>query len=199
MLNNTYMIIYSGMTADASVEGIRQTDPNDSIGLISAEPPRPYDRPPLSKGLWKGKPLESIWRKATDQGVNLHLGRRALSLDLQAKRVTDDQGTVYSYDKLLLATGGTPRRLSFGGDRIIYFRTLDDYQRLRALAAARPTVRGHRRRVHRLGGRAAARSDRRTSKAGCRPETPAGAAYSTHEPTSKGRRTSWDDSPEADL
>ena len=134
MLNDTYMIIGSGMTADASVEGIRQTDPNDSIGLISAEPPRPYDRPPLSKGLWKGKPLESIWRKATDQGVNLHLGRRALSLDLQAKRVTDDQGTVYSYDKLLLATGGTPRRLSFGGDRIIYFRTLDDYQRLRALA-----------------------------------------------------------------
>jgi NADPH-dependent 2,4-dienoyl-CoA reductase/sulfur reductase-like enzyme len=134
MLHDTYLIIGGGMTADASVEGIRQTDPNDSIGLISAEPHRPYDRPPLSKGLWKGKLLESIWRKATDQGVNLHLGRRALSLDPQAKRVTDDQGTVYSYDKLLLATGGTPRRLLFGGDRIIYFRTLDDYQRLRALA-----------------------------------------------------------------
>ena len=40
---------------------------------------------------------------------------------------------VYTYEKLLLATGGTPRRLPFGGDRIIYFRTLDDYQRLRAL------------------------------------------------------------------
>ena len=64
------------MTADAAVEGIRQVDPNGSIGLISAEPHRPYDRPPLSKGLWKGKPLESIWRKATDQGVSLHLGRR---------------------------------------------------------------------------------------------------------------------------
>src|SRR6185312_14880405 len=50
------------------------------------------------------------------------------------KRVTDDQGAVYAYDKLLLATGGTPRRLPFGGDDVIYFRTLDDYERLRALA-----------------------------------------------------------------
>jgi NADPH-dependent 2,4-dienoyl-CoA reductase/sulfur reductase-like enzyme len=48
--------------------------------------------------------------------------------------VTDDQGTGYSFDKLLLATGGTPRRLPFGGDQIIYFRTLEDYRRLRALA-----------------------------------------------------------------
>jgi NADPH-dependent 2,4-dienoyl-CoA reductase/sulfur reductase-like enzyme len=47
--------------------------------------------------------------------------------------VTDDQGTVYHYEKLLLATGATPRRLPFGGDEIMYFRTLDDYQRLRAL------------------------------------------------------------------
>src|SRR5581483_2835451 len=44
-------------------------------------------------------------------------------------------GTVYGYGKLLLATGGTPRRLPFRGEQIIYFRTLDDYQRLRALTA----------------------------------------------------------------
>jgi len=133
MPQTKYLIVGGGMTADAAVEGIRQVDPNGSIGLISAEPHRPYDRPPLSKGLWKGKLLESIWRKATDQGVNLHLGRRALTLDPQARHVTDEQGMVYTYEKLLLATGGTPRRLPFGGDRIIYFRTLDDYQRLRAL------------------------------------------------------------------
>lgn len=133
MPQTKYLIVGGGMTADAAVEGIRQVDPIGSIGLISAEPHRPYDRPPLSKGLWKGKPLESIWRKATGQGVNLHLGRRALTLDPHARHVTDEQGMVYTYEKLLLATGGTPRRLPFGGDRIIYFRTLDDYQRLRAL------------------------------------------------------------------
>src|SRR6185437_10442825 len=48
-------------------------------------------------------------------------------------RITDDQGTIYTYEKLLLATGGTPRRLPFGGDDIIYYRTFDDYQRLRKL------------------------------------------------------------------
>ena len=47
--------------------------------------------------------------------------------------MTDDQGTVYAFDKLLLATGGTPRRFPWGGDDVIYYRTLDDYQRLRAL------------------------------------------------------------------
>jgi NADPH-dependent 2,4-dienoyl-CoA reductase/sulfur reductase-like enzyme len=50
--------------------------------------------------------------------------------------VTDDRGIVYTFEKLLLATGGTPRRLPFGGDRVIYFRTLDDYRRLRQLAEA---------------------------------------------------------------
>jgi 3-phenylpropionate/trans-cinnamate dioxygenase ferredoxin reductase component len=68
MLHYTYLIIGGGMTADASVEGIRQIDPNDSIGLISAEPHRPYDRPPLSKGLWKGKLLESIWGVVARRG-----------------------------------------------------------------------------------------------------------------------------------
>jgi NADPH-dependent 2,4-dienoyl-CoA reductase/sulfur reductase-like enzyme len=42
-----------------------------------------------------------------------------------------DRGESHVYDKLLLATGGTPRRLGFGGDRIVYFRTVDDYRRLR--------------------------------------------------------------------
>jgi 3-phenylpropionate/trans-cinnamate dioxygenase ferredoxin reductase subunit len=47
--------------------------------------------------------------------------------------LTDDQGTVFTFDRLLLATGITPRRFHWGGDRVIYFRTLDDYHRLRAL------------------------------------------------------------------
>jgi 3-phenylpropionate/trans-cinnamate dioxygenase ferredoxin reductase subunit len=121
------------MTTAAAVQGIREVDRGGSIGLLGAEGHPPYNRPPLSKGLWKGKPLESIWRRIDSQGVTLHLGRTARLLDAQSKRVTDDQGTVYHYGKLLLATGGTPRRLPFGGEEIIYFRTLDDYQRLRDL------------------------------------------------------------------
>jgi NADPH-dependent 2,4-dienoyl-CoA reductase/sulfur reductase-like enzyme len=128
-----YLIVGGGMTAAAAVEGIRETDANGSIGVISAELHPPYDRPPLSKGLWKGKPFEKIWRRVESQQVALHLGRIAKKLDPSTKRVTDDQGTPYGYERLLLATGGSPRRLMFGGDEIIYFRTLDDYERLHEL------------------------------------------------------------------
>jgi 3-phenylpropionate/trans-cinnamate dioxygenase ferredoxin reductase subunit len=132
----TYLIVGGGMTADAAVHGIREVDRQGSIGLICAEGHPPYDRPPLSKKLWKDKPLESIWRHTECQDVALHLNRTARQLDPQTKRVTDDQGTVYSYGKLLLAVGGTPRRLPFGGEHIIYFRTLRDYERLRSQTAA---------------------------------------------------------------
>lgn len=134
MPHYNYLIIGGGMTADAAIRGIREIDTGGTIGLIGAEAHPPYNRPPLSKGLWKGKPLERIWRKNVERNVALHLGRIASTLDLAAKRIDDDQGTAYTFDKLLLATGGTPRRLPFGGDDIIYFRTLDDYQRLRALS-----------------------------------------------------------------
>ena len=127
-----YLIVGGGMTADAAVQGIREIDSNGSIGLISAEADPPYDRPPLTKGLWKDKSLDSIWRSAAKQHAQLHLGRTVKSLDLKQKQVSDDQGAVFSFEKLLLATGGTPRLLPFGGDRIIYYRTVADYRRLRA-------------------------------------------------------------------
>ncbi|MGE3241836.1 MAG: NAD(P)/FAD-dependent oxidoreductase [Pirellulales bacterium] len=133
MPHYTYLIVGGGMTADAAIGGIRDFDPNGSIGLVGDESHPPYDRPPLSKGLWKGKPLESIWRKSDFHGVTFHLGRKVRLLDPPNKRVTDDEGTAYTFDKLLLATGGTPRRLSFGGDDIIYYRTVDDYERLRTI------------------------------------------------------------------
>ncbi len=127
------------MTADAAIHGIREIDRGGSIGVIGAESHPPYNRPPLSKGLWKKQRLDSIWRKSDTLGVTFHLGLRVQHLDPANKRVTDDQGNVYTFDKLLLATGATPRRLAFGAEQIIYYRTLDDYQRLRAL-----TERGRR-------------------------------------------------------
>jgi NADPH-dependent 2,4-dienoyl-CoA reductase/sulfur reductase-like enzyme len=129
-----YLIIGGGMTADAAVAGIRQVDSTGSIGLISAELHPPYDRPSLSKGLWKDKPLKTIWRKTAIREAAYHPGCKALTLDPAQKQVTDDRGTHYSYGKLLLATGGTPRRLPSTTDSILYFRTLDDYHYLRQLA-----------------------------------------------------------------
>jgi 3-phenylpropionate/trans-cinnamate dioxygenase ferredoxin reductase component len=128
-----YLIIGAGMAADAAVKGIRELDGSGTIGIVGEELHAPYARPPLSKKLWQGKPFESIWRGTEGPGVTLWSGRRALVLDPDQRMVHDDQGETYTYERLLIATGGKPRRLPFGGDDVIYFRTVDDYLRLRAL------------------------------------------------------------------
>jgi 3-phenylpropionate/trans-cinnamate dioxygenase ferredoxin reductase component len=133
MSHYPYLIIGGGMTAAAAIHGIREVDPTGAIGLIGSEPHTPYQRPPLSKALWKGKSQERIWIATESQGTDFHLGRMAQALDVERKRVVDNQGAVYTFDRLLLAMGGAPRRLPWGGDDLIYYRTLDDYQRLRAL------------------------------------------------------------------
>ncbi|MGA2504129.1 MAG: FAD-dependent oxidoreductase [Anaerolineales bacterium] len=139
MENFKYLIIGGGMTAAAAMRGIRELDQQGSIGVVGLESDPPYKRPPLSKGLWKGKPLDSIWLKTEDLQAELRLGRKIVSLDPGSLTVQDEQGTSYKGEKILLATGGTPRRLPFGGDQIIYYRTLADYKRLAELSQGNMT------------------------------------------------------------
>jgi 3-phenylpropionate/trans-cinnamate dioxygenase ferredoxin reductase subunit len=87
-----YLIVGGGMAADAAVQGIRSVDPIGKIGLISAERNPPYNRPPLSKGLWKGESVDTIWRKTNDQNATVHLGCTANLLDPAQKRVADTDG-----------------------------------------------------------------------------------------------------------
>lgn len=56
----SYLIVGGGMTADAAARGIRDVDARGTIGVIGAEADPPYARPPISKALWKGDPLDSI-------------------------------------------------------------------------------------------------------------------------------------------
>jgi NADPH-dependent 2,4-dienoyl-CoA reductase/sulfur reductase-like enzyme len=128
-----YMILGAGMAASAAARGIRERDPHGSIGLIGAEAHPPYDRPPLTKDLWNGKKQpEDIWRDIESLHATLFPGRHATALDPEQKSVRDDHGDHYRYGKLLIATGGTPRRIAgLEGDRVIYYRTLDDYHALR--------------------------------------------------------------------
>src|ERR1043166_4537537 len=130
MRHYKYLIIGGGLAGDAATKGIRELDKDGSIGLISKEPDPPYMRPNLSKGLWKGRPVEKIWRKTEDR-AELMLGRKVTELNPKTKTVRDDQGEEYTYDKLLLATGGTPNHLPFGNGNIIYYRDFQDYQHLR--------------------------------------------------------------------
>jgi 3-phenylpropionate/trans-cinnamate dioxygenase ferredoxin reductase subunit len=135
MENFKYLIVGGGMTADSAAKGIRDVDPEGSIVLFSQEKDPPYKRPLLSKGLWKGKPLDSIWRHTEEQQVTQYLGRKVISLDADRMVVQDDQGNEFHGERILLATGGVPRRLPYNGEAIIYFRTLEDYRQLSALAA----------------------------------------------------------------
>jgi NADPH-dependent 2,4-dienoyl-CoA reductase/sulfur reductase-like enzyme len=129
-----YLIVGGGMTGDSACRGIRDHDSAGSIGLVGAEDRPPYARPPLTKGLWLGKAEDSIWRGTEKLDVDLHTGRRIVSLDLDGRTAIDDRGDVYGYERVLLATGGTPRRLPDSADGVIYYRTHADYQRLRGIA-----------------------------------------------------------------
>lgn len=137
-MNNTnnykYLIIGGGMTGDAAAKGIRERDPQGSIGMIGTETDMPYDRPPLTKGMWKGRPFNKIWRGTDKYAVEFHLGRTVTKVDPVAKHVWDLEGEEYKYEKLLFATGASTNRLPFDGKDVIYYRTLKDYQRLRALS-----------------------------------------------------------------
>lgn len=132
MKNYTYVIIGAGMTAAAAVGGIREVDPNGSICLIGIEPYRPYNRPPLTKKLWQGKPEDMIWRKLPQNDLDIVLNCRVKAINLHSEQIEDEGGNFYRYKKLLLATGGTPRHLPAGTEDILYYRTLEDYHTLRS-------------------------------------------------------------------
>jgi NADPH-dependent 2,4-dienoyl-CoA reductase/sulfur reductase-like enzyme len=134
-----YIIVGGGLAGASAVEGIRELDKQGAILLVGSEKHLPYDRPPLSKKLWFGKKkVEDIFihdRIFYDQkGVTVVSGVTITSLETKQKIITSDDGKKYRFQKLLLATGGTPRTLSIPGgnlEGICYFRTLDDYLRLR--------------------------------------------------------------------
>ena len=88
-----YLIVGGGMTADAAVAGIRELDPDGSIGVIGAETDGPYTRPLLSKGLWKDTPLEKVWRGTEFYGelpINERVHAVAENNDLAGQRKAAD-------------------------------------------------------------------------------------------------------------
>src|SRR5947208_721431 len=132
MHTTKYLIIGAGMTGDMAAKGIREHDSDGSITMMGADPNPPYKRPLLTKGLWKGSPEEKLWREPAE-GVELVTGRRIVSLDLAAHTATSDEGEECRWEKLLLATGAKPREIP-GAAGVIWYRTLDDYHRLREVA-----------------------------------------------------------------
>ncbi|MDD5403771.1 MAG: FAD-dependent oxidoreductase [Sulfuricella sp.] len=133
-----YVIVGGGLAGASAIEGIRTRDDKGSILLLGEETHPPYDRPPLSKKLWFGKTrVEEIFLHDPHfydaSGVEMLLGEKVEKLDPQEKTVATASGKRFSFGKLLLATGTSPRRIGIpGGDLegICHFRTLDDYLRM---------------------------------------------------------------------
>jgi 3-phenylpropionate/trans-cinnamate dioxygenase ferredoxin reductase component len=124
-----FLIIGGGLAADAAVRGIHDAGGKGPIVVVSDEDDPPYNRPPLSKALWKGTEFDSIWRRTETAGAELRLGTKIVALDPARGTATDSRGSVFAYERLLLATGGSPRRLPNGDPSVIYFRRLADFKR----------------------------------------------------------------------
>jgi NADPH-dependent 2,4-dienoyl-CoA reductase/sulfur reductase-like enzyme len=127
-----YVIVGGGVAGASAVDGIREVDKNGTILIICSEPQLPYNRPPLSKGLWLGKTsLADIFVHDAafyeSMKVTVENGDPAESIDARKKTVICSSRTSYSYDSLLVATGGTPRTFSGGQAGIEYYRYLDDF------------------------------------------------------------------------
>jgi NADPH-dependent 2,4-dienoyl-CoA reductase/sulfur reductase-like enzyme len=139
----TFVIVGASLAGAKAAETLRDEGFDGEIVLIGSEQERPYERPPLSKGYLLGNDeRDSVYVHPADwyakHDVDLRLGVTVTAIDRAAATVTASgpAGTEsVSYDKLLLTTGASPRRLDFPGsdsDAVLYLRTLGDSDRLRS-------------------------------------------------------------------
>jgi NADPH-dependent 2,4-dienoyl-CoA reductase/sulfur reductase-like enzyme len=136
----TFVIAGASLAGAKAAETLREEGFDGEIVLLGAETERPYERPPLSKGYLLGNDeLDSVYVHPegwyAEHGVDLRMGVTVTAVDPGASAVVTSDDSIVRYDKLLLTTGASPRRLNFpGSDRpeVLYLRTVADSQRLRA-------------------------------------------------------------------
>src|SRR5919197_3848805 len=137
----TFVILGASLAGAKAAEGLRSEGFEGQILLVGHEQERPYERPPLSKDYLQGKAERDIiyvhppgWY--AEHNVELLLGNRAVTLDRMDRTVTLADGTALRYDKLLITTGSTPRRLTVPGaddPRVHYLRSVDDSDALKQM------------------------------------------------------------------
>jgi NADPH-dependent 2,4-dienoyl-CoA reductase/sulfur reductase-like enzyme len=132
------VIVGGGLAGQRCAETLRRRGYDDPITMVCAEPVRPYDRPPLSKGVLGGTvPGASVWLRPTDwyadNEVELMLGLMGVRLDPVSHVLVVSGGRRISYDKVLIATGARARQLPFlrSYRNVHTVRTVFDVERLR--------------------------------------------------------------------
>ena len=134
------VIVGAGHAGGAAVAALRQFGWKGGITLIGDEPILPYQRPPLSKAWLKGEATaESLAlrpeRFYTQQTIDVRLSSSVVSIDRAGRAVHLADGTVVSYEKLILALGARARRLVLPGFElggVLELRTAADAERLKA-------------------------------------------------------------------
>jgi 3-phenylpropionate/trans-cinnamate dioxygenase ferredoxin reductase subunit len=135
---NSIVLVGGGLAAATAAQTLRERGFAGQLTLVGDEPHLPYERPPLSKQVLAGtEPVETTHVRAasfyTDHGIELLTGDAVTEVDRAAGKLTTDSGRTLPFDRLLLATGASPRRLPLGEgdlDGILTLRTIDDAQRL---------------------------------------------------------------------
>ena len=128
------VIIGCGQAGGQAAASLRQEKYEGPITMIGQEPYIPYQRPPLSKQYLSGeqeKEKLSLRQESfySEKEINLKLGTSVLSLDPDKRELQLENGETVTYDKLLVATGGRPRKLEVDGHTlkgIHYLRNIDD-------------------------------------------------------------------------
>ncbi|KAM6253413.1 apoptosis-inducing factor 1, mitochondrial isoform 1-T1 [Porphyrio hochstetteri] len=164
-----FLLIGGGTAAFAAARSIRARDPGARVLIVSEDPALPYMRPPLSKELWfsddpdvteslrfkqwNGKERSIYFQPPSfyvpvgdllsieNGGVAVLSGKKVVHMDVRGNTVKLSDGTQISYDKCLIATGGSPRNLPAieraGKDvqqRLTLFRKIEDFKRLEKIS-----------------------------------------------------------------
>jgi NADPH-dependent 2,4-dienoyl-CoA reductase/sulfur reductase-like enzyme len=141
---NRVVVVGASAAGLAATETLRREGFEGTITLVGDEPYAPYDRPPLSKQLLSREWQPDRLRLRSDEDlsgldIDLRLDSAAAGIDLDAHTVELATGDVLAYDRLVVATGVSPRLLPGSGGHVL--RTLDDSLRLRSrLASGRRLV-----------------------------------------------------------
>jgi len=139
LTKSTFILLGGGLASATAASTLRAEGFDGRVIIVGDENHPPYSRPPLSKDVLRGeKSPEKTWLRQpgwyASKDIELQLGVRAVAIDPRAHWVELASGARLAYDKLLIATGGSPRTLDIAGAElpgVFYLRRLDDALALR--------------------------------------------------------------------
>jgi 3-phenylpropionate/trans-cinnamate dioxygenase ferredoxin reductase subunit len=137
--DTTFLIVGASLAGAKAAETLREEGFDGRVLLVGAEAERPYERPPLSKDYLRGEHgREKVYvheeRFYEERSIELRTSTRVQAIDTAAREAVLEGGERLGFDRLLLATGAEPRRLSVPGtelDGVHYLRSVGDSDAIR--------------------------------------------------------------------